>query len=47
MHLGYLGDTDDDWDGQSESGSKVLLGHSNETGIGSYYEDDTRWGPRS
>ena len=39
----YLGNTDDDGNGQGESGGKVLLGHPNETGIGSYYEDDTRW----
>lgn len=41
-HLGY---TDDDGNGQSKSGSKVLLGHSDETSIGPYYEDDTRWRP--
>jgi len=47
MRLSHLGYADDNGDGQSKSGSEVLLGHSNETSVGSHYEDDTRWGPRS
>jgi len=47
MHLKHLSYTNDDGNGQSESGSEVLFGHSDETGIGSYHENDTRWRPRS
>jgi len=45
MDLNHLGYTDDDGNGQSEGCGKVFLGHSNETGICSYYKDDTRWRP--
>ena len=41
-HLRYA---DDDGDSQSEGSSEVLLGHPNETCVGSYYQDNTRWGP--
>lgn len=45
MRLSHLGYADDNGDGQSKSSSKVLFGHPNETSVGSYYEDDTRWRP--
>ena len=41
-HLCY---TDDDRNGQSESGGEMLFGHSNKASIGSHYKDDTRWRP--
>lgn len=46
MHLIHLGYTNNHGDGQSKSGSEVLLGHSDEASIGSHYEDDTRRRPR-
>lgn len=45
MHSNHLGYADNDRNGQGKSRSEVLLRHSDETGIGSYYKDDTRRRP--